>query len=147
MLADSETASVELGVKVVPARSGSITAIRFYKSSANTGTHVVRLWTSTGTQLATATAAAATASGWQTVPLPSPVPVNAGTTYVASYRAPNGRYSIDEGGFSSARTAGPLTAPASGSSGGNGVYTYGAAGSFPTSTYNASNYWVDVVFS
>ena len=28
-----------------------------------------------------------------------------------------------------------------------GVYSYGAAGSFPSSTYAASNYWVDVVFS
>ena len=33
------------------------------------------------------------------------------------------------------------------SSGGNGVYAYGAASSFPSSTYQASNYWVDVVFS
>jgi hypothetical protein len=73
--------------------------------------------------------------------------LSAGTTYVASYRAPTGRYSVDEGAFTSARTVGPLTAPASGTSGGNGVYTYGAAGTFPSSSYAASNYWVDVVFS
>ena len=147
ILADPDTSSVEVGVKVVPSRSGSISAIRFYKSSTNTGTHVVRLWTSTGTELTSATATAETASGWQTVQLPSPVAVAAGTTYVVSYRAPNGRYSVDEGGFTNARTVGPLTAPASGSSGGNGVYTYGAPGSFPSSTFGASNYWVDVVFS
>jgi hypothetical protein len=35
-----------------------------------------------------------------------------------------------------------LTAPASG---GNGVYVYGSGG-FPTISYNANNYWVDVVF-
>jgi hypothetical protein len=75
------------------------------------------------------------------------VQVSAGATYVASYRAPTGRYSVDEDAFTSSLTAGPLTAPASGTSGGNGVYTYGAAGSFPSSTYAASNYWVDVVFS
>ena len=40
---------------------------------------------------------------------------------------------------------GPLTALADGAAGGNGVYRYGAGG-FPDQTYNASNYWVDVVF-
>ena len=29
----------------------------------------------------------------------------------------------------------------------NGVYNYGSANSFPTSTYNANNYWVDVLFN
>jgi len=44
-------------------------------------------------------------------------------------------------------TNGPLTAPASSSSGGNGVYAYGSSSAFPTNTFNASNYWVDVVFN
>jgi GNAT superfamily N-acetyltransferase len=35
-------------------------------------------------------------------------------------------------------------APRGRTSGGNGVYLYGSDG-FPTATYNASNYWVDVV--
>ena len=37
----------------------------------------------------------------------------------------------------------------SASAGGNGVYAYGGtstAGIFPTNTFNASNYWADVVF-
>ncbi|MGO7704555.1 DUF4082 domain-containing protein, partial [Rhizobium ruizarguesonis] len=40
-------------------------------------------------------------------------------------------------------TSGPLTAPASG----NGVYTYGSAILYPTSTYQSTNYWVDVMFT
>ena len=40
----------------------------------------------------------------------------------------------------------PLPALADGASGGNGVYKYGTSG-FPTQTFNASNYWVDVVFN
>ena len=147
LLADPDTTSVELGVKVTPSRDGSITAIEFYKSSTNTGVHDVRLWTTGGALLASATATNETAEGWQTVALASPVAVKAGTTYVASYRAPNGRYSVDEGYFSSARTVGPLTAPSTSTSSGNGVYTYASPGSFPSSSYNASNYWVDVVFS
>src|SRR5205807_2042654 len=35
---------------------------------------------------------------------------------------------------------------ADGTQGGDGVYTYGPAGSFPVSSYQASNYWVDVLF-
>src|SRR5262249_36039740 len=31
--------------------------------------------------------------------------------------------------------------------GGNGVYAYGATSLFPNNTYQALNYWVDVVFS
>jgi hypothetical protein len=144
---DPDTNAVELGVKIRPARAGSITAVRFHKSRANTGRHSVRVWTSSGTLLARATATSETASGWQTVRLASPVRVTAGATYVVSYHAPYGRSSADGGYFASAgRTSGPLTAPASSTVGGNGVYAYGPAGSFPRSTYNSSNYWVDAVF-
>ena len=30
---------------------------------------------------------------------------------------------------------------------GGGVYAYGSSSTFPTNTYEASNYWVDVVYS
>ena len=49
---------------------------------------------------------------------------------------------VTTNGLASAVTNGPLTALASG-----GVYAYGSSNTFPTSTYNASNYWVDVVYS
>ena len=32
-------------------------------------------------------------------------------------------------------------------SGANGVYHYGTGGGFPTDSWQASNYWVDVVFT
>jgi hypothetical protein len=38
-----------------------------------------------------------------------------------------------------------LTAPSSSVSGGNGLYAYGSSSTFPVYTYNATNYWVDVV--
>ncbi len=40
----------------------------------------------------------------------------------------------------------PLHALANGVDGANGVYLYGA-GAFPTQTFNAANYWVDVVYN
>ena len=79
---------VELGVKFTSTSSGTITGLRFYKSAANTGTHVGTLWSSTGTVLATGTFSNETASGWQTLLFTTPVTVTAGTTYVAGYLRP-----------------------------------------------------------
>ncbi len=138
--------SVELGMKFTTSTAGDVTGFRFYKGPQNTGPHEARLWTSTGTLLASATFTNETASGWQTTGLAQPVSLTANTTYVVSYHS-NGFYSATPDYFASADVAGSLTAPASDASGGNGVYAYGPSGSFPTSTYNRTNYWVDVVFS
>ncbi len=136
----ADDAAVELGVTFVPRVSGSVVGIRFYKGSGNTGTHTGSLWSSSGSRLATATFSNETASGWQTVNLGSPVTVNAGQRYVASYYAPRARYAAAQNFFRSAYTSGDLTVPANG-----GVYRYGASG-FPQSSYQASNYYVDVIF-
>ena len=145
--ADPDSSQVEVGVKFSADLAGGITGLRFYKFSTNPGTHVGHLWTATGTLLATPTFTGETASGWQQVNLASPVAINANTTYVASYFAPVGHYSVDSQYFA---TAGvdrvPLHAPSNGVSGGNGIYGYGASGTFPSSTYQAENYGVDVVF-
>jgi hypothetical protein len=141
----NDPAAIELGMKFQASVPGTITAIRFYKGATNTGTHVGTLWTSTGTQLGTVTFANETVSGWQQATLPIPVAIQANTTYVVSYHTTVGRYSANNSYFGSAIVNGPLTALASGASSGNGVYLYGSGG-FPTQTYNASNYWVDVVF-
>ncbi|MFO1206183.1 MAG: DUF4082 domain-containing protein [Burkholderiales bacterium] len=143
---DPDTSPIEVGVKFIPGQAGQITGLRFYKGPQNLGTHIGNLWSSTGTQLATATFTNETASGWQQVNFSNPVAVTAGTTYVASYFAPQAKYSVNENYFNSAYTNGPLTAPATGTSGGNGLYRYTSTSAFPTSNFAASNYWVDVVF-
>ena len=139
---------VELGVQFRSSQPGQVTGIRFYKGPSNTGTHVGHLWTGTGTLLATVTFSNETTNGWQQMLLPSPVAILANTIYVVSYHC-SGFYSADGNYFNNAVTNGPLTAPASGSispgNPGNGVYAYGA-GSFPNLTFDASNYWVDVLF-
>jgi hypothetical protein len=138
---------VQLGVKFQSDVAGYITGIRFYKATANTGTHVGSLWTSAGTRLAVATFNNETASGWQQVNFAPPVAISANTIYVASYHTTGGHYSADTGYFTSAGIdSGVLHAPASGTVGGNGVYGYGASTVFPGSTWNAANYWVDVLF-
>ena len=146
--ADSDTDAVEVGVKFRADVAGTVTAIRFYKGAGNSGTHVGRLWSSTGTEIASATFVNETATGWQEVAFSAPVSISAGTTYVASYYAPVGRYSVDNDAFATAGVDNaPLHALANGVDGGNGVYRYGAGGGFPTSSFRSSNYWVDVVFS
>jgi hypothetical protein len=136
----SDAAAVELGVTFIPRVNGSVSGVRFYKGAANTGTHTGSLWNAARSRLATATFSSETASGWQTVSFAKPVPVAAGQSYVASYNAPRGRYAVAGAFFKSAFTRGDLTVPVNG-----GVYRYGTSG-FPGSTYNASNYYVDLVF-
>ncbi len=139
--ADSDPSSVELGVRFVASAGGQITAIRYYKSAQDTGTHVGSLWSSTGALLASAVFTNETASGWQTVTLNAPITITAGTTYVASYHS-NGYYAATPNYFTADYSNGGLTAP----SGSNGVYAYGSTSLFPTASYNATNYWVDVVY-
>jgi N,N-dimethylformamidase beta subunit-like protein/uncharacterized protein DUF4082/Big-like domain-containing protein len=142
------TQSVELGTKFRADVSGYVTGIRFYKGATNTGTHIGSLWTSTGTRLAQVTFSNETASGWQQANFATPVAIAAGTTYVVSYFAPNGAYSVDLNYFASAaQVNAPLRALQNGTDGGNGVYRYGSQSGFPSDTYSSSNYWVDVVFS
>ena len=137
---------IELGVKFQSSMNGRITAFRFYKGPQNTDTHTAHLWSSSGSSLASATFTNETASGWQQVSLASPWPITAGVTYVVSYHTNVGFYSDDQNYFVGAQTSGPLTALSSSASGGNGVYAYGSGSTFPTNSWNASNYWVDIVF-
>jgi len=138
---------VQLGVKFRSDVAGTIRGIRFYKAAGNTGTHVGSLWSRAGTRLANATFTNETASGWQEVSFAKPVAIQANTVYVASYHTTTGHYSINTNHFASTGADNaPLHALANGVSGGNGVYRYGNSSGFPNQTWNASNYWVDVVF-
>ncbi len=139
--------AVEVGVKFESDVPGTITGVRFYKATTNTGTHVGNLWSSTGTLLASATFTNETASGWQQVNFATPVPIQANTAYVASYYAPNGHYSDDSNGLATEITTPPLHALANGQQGPDGVYAYGSSSHFPINGWQASNYYVDVTFT
>ena len=145
-LDSGDGSAVELGVKFQVAVAGAVEGVRFYKSAANTGAHVGRLWAANGTLLGTASFTGESASGWQYAAFPSPVAVQPGSTYVVSYHAPNGHYSINSWYFSSQRVSGDLRALSDGSAAGNGVYRYGSGGVMPSNTYSAANYWVDLRF-
>jgi hypothetical protein len=140
-LTDPDNSAVELGVKFSSATDIVVTGIRFYKGPDNTGRHVGTLWDSSRKAVASVVFSNETASGWQQALFATPVPVAAGESMVASYVAPNGRYSADAGGFSAPVTDGTVTFPA-----GAGVYNY-TPGGFPTTGYEDSNYYVDLVYT
>jgi hypothetical protein len=142
-----DTSSTEVGVKFTSEAGGSITGIRFYKAAANTGTHIGSLWSSSGTLLAQATFANETASGWQQVNFSTPVEITAGTTYVAAYLAPNGHYSATSAGFSTAGVNNPPLHALANTTSANGVYAYSSTSTFPSSTFNSTNYYVDALFT
>ena len=144
-LNDSDGQPIEVGVKFRTTVDGYITGLRFYKGNLSTGTHVGHLWTSTGTQLAEATFTGESASGWQEVTLGAPVAVTANTTYIASYHSSNNYYASSVNYFTTATDNPPVRALANGEDGPNGLYKLGASG-FPNLDFNASNYWVDVIF-
>jgi hypothetical protein len=132
---------LELGVSFKSDVSGTISGIRFYKSAANTGVHVGRLWSPTGALLASVTFTGETASGWQQANFSTPVAVTPNKVYVASYGLTIGHFSANWGYFTS---AGYNNAPLHALQTPNGVY--GTLGTHPVSTHQAANYWVDVVF-
>jgi uncharacterized repeat protein (TIGR01451 family) len=137
----NDSSGVEVGVQFSSSTPLAIEGIRFFKGTGNTGTHIGNLWSSGGTLLASATFTSESAYGWQAVRFSQPVMIAAGATYVASYYAPHGGYAIDTGFFSSGPlSSGPLTAT-------TGVFSYGSSSSFPSNTFDSSNYWVDVMYS
>ncbi len=142
-----DTQSVVLGVKFKASASGKIVGIKFYKGSCNTGNHTGKLWSNNGTMLGE-TVFSETQSGWQSANFSTPIQISANTVYIASYIAPVGCYSLNSNYFTNdyAPASTLLMAPSSSNSGGNGVYVYNSSHIFPSSSWNSSNYWVDVIF-
>lgn len=138
----NQASSVELGMRFQTSTSGTVSGVAFYKDARNTGVHVGSLWNSSGDLLARVTFTHETRRGWQTAQFSRPVTVAADTTYTVSYYAPNGHYSYTHSYFTKAIRRDGLTAPA-----GNGQYAYGNSHAFPHTSYEGTNYWIDVLFT
>jgi hypothetical protein len=139
---DSDTGSVELGTRFTAVTPGQATGVRFYKTVENRGSHTGALWTSTGTLLAKVSFSTESSTGWQTATFTKPVTLSAGTSYVVSYHTAYGRYVATER-FTGTSTSANLQVPTSNV----GVYAYGTTSNFPTNTWHASQYWVDLTFA
>jgi hypothetical protein len=135
----TDNVAYELGMKFQTSTAGQISAIIYWKAPSETGTHTGKIWSATGTLLASVTFSGETASGWQTQALTSPLQIQANTTYVVSVNA-NVYYVATGGGLANAVVNGDLSSVV----GANGVY--GSAGVFPSNSYNNTNYFRDVSF-
>ena len=130
-----------------PTSAGSITGIRFYKSSQNTGTHVGHLWSRAGHAARHGHVHRRDRQRLAAGDFATPVRVSANTTYVASYYAPNGHYADDDGSFTTAGIDSAAAARAAERRRRSQRRLRRRSAPFPTNTFAASNYWVDVVFS
>ena len=133
-----------LGMKFKSAVAGKILAIRYYKAASDTGTHVGKFWSSSGTLLTSVTFTGETASGWQEQALATPYSIAANTTYIVSVNVAS-NFPITYNAFPPAPAA-PLSYGSLSvvNDGANGVF--GAPTAFPTSSFQNSNYFRDVVF-
>ncbi|OYD99133.1 Ig domain-containing protein group 1 domain-containing protein [Nostoc sp. 'Peltigera membranacea cyanobiont' 213] len=136
----TDNSPYELGMKFSSAKGGRISAIRFWKAPSETGTHIGKIWTATGTLLASVTFINETASGWQEQLLETPLNI-VNTTYVVSVNI-NAYYVATYNELGSSIVNGDLTSVADGN---NGVYEL-SPNSFPTSSFRNTNYYRDIAF-
>ena len=136
----------ELGMRFTANAAGTITELRYFRGAADandTDTRVLNLWNAAGVLLGSVTVTStAGESGWQVGTLSAPIAIQAGATYVVSYGTTQ-NYAVTANYFTTAHSGpdGVLTAGVA-----SGVFADGTPGVFPTASYNASNYWVDVTF-
>ena len=143
----NDPTAYELGVRFISSIGGDLTELRYWRGNADafdTDIRTLNLWDQNGVLLTSVTVQSNPgATGWQSGILDSAVELTPDALYVASYGTTQ-NYAFTSNYFADDRTdsSGMLTAP---SAGGNGVFRAGSTGLFPNASYNASNYWVDIV--
>lgn len=141
LLDSASSRSIEVGLRFSTNAPIKATGLRFYKATANTGTHTGTLWNSSGQSLGKVTFTGETAQGWQSADFATPINLATGT-YTISYLAPRGHVSTTASFFAKTFTDGVITATTS-----NGRYRYGSGGTMPASTSRNTNYFVDLIYS
>jgi Domain of unknown function (DUF4082) len=117
--ASSSTTAVEVGVKFTPAFATTATAVRFYRSVADSGGYTVHLWDSDGNIIGSGSDSGATGTGWISIDLDDPVSLTAGAAYVSSYHAAHGRQQVNTGAYQTDESNTMISTPPDG-----GVYHY-----------------------
>jgi hypothetical protein len=139
ILAANDGVAYELGMKFSSVSAGKISAIRFYKSPSEAGSHTGKIYSSTGALLASVTFTNESASGWQTAVLSTPLSITGNTVYTVSVNTGANYYVATNGDFAAQKSSANLRAPVA-------AGVYGGVGAMPTKTWNNSNYFRDVVF-
>ncbi|MBG1271565.1 N,N-dimethylformamidase beta subunit family domain-containing protein [Nostoc sp. WHI] len=137
----TDNSSYELGLKFRSTQGGRVATIRYRKAASETGSHVGKIWTVTGTLLASVVFTNETASGWQEQILETPINIQANTTYVVSVNV-NSHYVATYDELASPIVNGNLSSVADGS---NGLFNLNP-NSFPTNSFRNANYYRDIGF-
>jgi hypothetical protein len=120
--------------------AGQINGVRFYKATSESGQHTGKIWSSSGALLGSVVFSNESASGWQAAMFATPIQVLAGATYAVTVNTGATYYAASTNGLATAVSNGALTTVV----GSNGIY--GPVGAYPTQTWQATNYFRDVVF-
>lgn len=153
--AAADTSNYTMGVQFKVSQAGcTLTGVWFNSATgAASVPSQIALFTAAGTLVHSETASwsGAAASGWVRAAFASPPSLTSGTNYVAAvfdigggnwYSATGAYWSTGAG--SGGITNGPLSAPNNaGAVNGQSVFNQGGALFFPSSSFNATNYWVD----
>lgn len=152
----ADNAQYTMGVQFAVSQAATLTAVWFHSApGAAVLPSRVALFTVSGATLAHSEAAAwsgAAGSGWVRAPLAAPPSLTPGTAYKAAVLGGDGTddwYSAtahywDTGPGAGGITSGPLSAPAtSGGDGGQDTFNAGGTLTYPATSFNAANYWVD----
>ncbi len=147
---------ITLGLMFTTTQPGSVSGVRFYNpGGANPdGADYGRLWActhpkcssaggGTGTVMAEVHFAADDTQGWKEATFSEPVTIAPGVYYMISYYSASGWYPASSHYFDTNSVVSyPLYAPGYEESNGR----FAAGSSFPSDTWQQTNYWVDVLF-
>jgi hypothetical protein len=132
----SASPGYEVATQFSASVNGTVKSLRFYRAQGETGNTTARLWTDSGTLLASATFVNDGTSGWKELPIGGGVTLTANTRYRVSFNT-NTAQAKTNCGLGSGLTNGPLTAW-------QGFWGQ-PMGAMPTNT-SCSNFFADVVF-
>lgn len=151
-----DSADYTMGVQFSVNQSGcTLTAVWFWSApGAGALPDTIALYAVTGASLVhseTASWSGAAGSGWVRAAFSSPPSLTSGTNYKAAIFENTGNFFYsgtphywDTGPGAGGITNGPLSAPAnSGADGGQDTFTNSSSLSYPSTSFNAANYWVD----
>ena len=153
---------VTTSVKFMVAQAGTISSVKFYKGDQNTGLHVGTLFLrdpddNSNSIIGQVTFTGETPDGWQEMAFAAPIPVSPNRIYTMALFSENGVYAANNTIYQwnpSGNTAIPAFTILAGDGNtdptgiGNGAYIYtDDPDSYPVSSFNSSNYFIDVVFT
>jgi len=138
----NDPAPVTMGLKLSAKVAWTINCVRFYRVSNSTGPLTYAIYNATTKAVLASGSFTSISPGWNVQPLSTPLSVAANVSVVVAVNSV--RYSYTYNYFTTAKNdpTNTLTAPINA-----GTFIYGATIAFPTSISQATNYWVDVVFT